>query len=337
MPWRLLYCATAMCWAIVISPTSAPALDFSFKKVTINPKGRIDAIAYLGQGVVVAGSRGNNDTGYIFVSNDCGVTWRTIGNITGNDFITCLQSGGDGLGYLLTGRNVHVWKTTNYGETWTDLGQVSSAVNGAGFASAYGMVVTKNGTVLIADADGTGGHIYRSTDHGNSWQDIGKVSPHPLYRLNACKDGILVNGWAGRVYKSTDDGVHWVDMAKLTSSPLYAVEYVESDGTVLIGAENGDVFRSGDNCLTWRKVGKVGDAADDFAWLGKKHVLYSTYKGSRNLYVSDDAGRSWNNAGTIGTEHGDWFDHFICFEEAGARHLVGGTNKGLILYAKLEP
>ncbi len=286
---------------------------------------------------MVAGSRGNNDTGYIFVSKDCGVTWRTIGNITGNDFITCLQSGGNGLGYLLTGRKVHVWRTADHGETWTDLGQVSSAVNGAGAANAYGMVVTGKGTILIADADRNGGHIYRSTDRGDSWQDIGTVSPHPLYRLNTCKDGILVNGWAGHVYKSTDDGVHWADMGQLTSSPLYAVEHVQSDDTVLIGAENGEVFRSCDNCLTWQKVGKVGDAADDFAWLGMGHVLYSTYKGSRELYVSGDAGQSWKKAGTIGTEPDDWFDHFICFAEGGARHLVGGTNKGFILYAKLQP
>lgn len=34
---------------------------------------------------------------------------------------------------------------------------------------------------------------------------------------------------------------------------------------------------------------------------------------------------------------GDWLDHFICFEEEGARHVVGGTNKGLILHATLRP
>lgn len=30
---------------------------------------------------------------------------------------------------------------------------------------------------------------------------------------------------------------------------------------------------------------------------------------------------------------GDWLDHFICFEFDAGRRVVGGTNKGFILYA----
>lgn len=293
-----------MCWAFIALPGGASALEIVFKQATVDPKGRIDAVAYMGKGVVAA-----------------------------HDFITCLQAGGDGVCYLLTGRKAHVWKTTDYGETWTDLGRVSSAANSAEFANAYGMAVSPKGTVLVADADDEGGQIHRSTDGGASWQPIRRISPHPLYRLNVIRDGIIVNGWAGDVYKSKDDGRTWADAGRLSASPLYAIEHVEGDGTVLIGAANGEVFRSRDNCLTWTNVGKVRDSADDFAWLGRGRVLYSTYDGSRELYVSEDAGASWDKGGTVSTEPGDWLDHFISFEKDGLKRIVGGTNKGFIVYA----
>lgn len=49
--------------------------------------------------------------------------------------------------------------------------------------------------------------------------------------------------------------------------------------------------------------------------------------------MPDDAGDSWEKVGTVATEPGDWLDHFISFEKDGTRRIVGGTNKGFILYA----
>lgn len=335
MTWRMPERAAVICWMLLALSNSASAWDTAFKQTLVEPQGRIDAIAYLGDGVVVAGSRGRNDTGYIFLSDDCGATWRTLGNVTGTDFITCLQAGGDGLGYLLTGRKAHVWKTADYGKTWIDLGQVCSAANSAGAANAYGLAVTRRGTVLVADADDAGGRIHRSTDQGASWQQIGPISSHPLYRLQVIRDGIVVNGWAGHVYKSADDGLTWRDAGNPAACPLFAIEHMESDGTVLVGAADGRVFRSRDDCQTWNDSGKVGDAADDFAWLGRGRVLYSTYDGSRQLYSSEDSGATWETRGPLATEPGDWLDHFLSFEEHGTRHIVGGTNKGFILHAEL--
>lgn len=332
-PFRfgILICITTLTWQ-----QRALALELEFNPVRIEPMSRIDAIACLGKGVVVAGSRGTNAPGNIHVSKDYGATWHTVGNVTGTNFITCLSSGGKGLGYLLTGRKVHVWKTTDYGETWTDLGQVCNATNRSGFANAYGMLVTPKGTVLVADSDSKGGHIHRSTDQGRSWQDMGRISPRPLYRLNAIKNGVIVNGWAGNIYKSTDDGVTWVDMGNVSKSPLYAIEYLENNGTVLVATEDSHVFRSKDQCKTWQDVGKVGDAADDFAWLGAGRVLYSTYTGDRSLYLSEDSGVSWKKIGAVPTEANDWLDHFICVYNDRVRRVVGGTSKGYIVHAQVR-
>ena len=309
------------------------ALELEFNTVQIVPRSRIDALAYLGKGVVICGTRGPH-SGFIHKSQDYGATWRKVGDITPSEDITCLCSGEGGVGYLLTGQKVHVWKTTDYGETWKDLGQVSDASN-RDYANAYGMIVTSKGTLLVADADDDGGHIHRSTDRGATWQDLGRISSRALYRLNEVGDGVIVNGWAGHIYKSSDDGRTWQDMGKLMDSDLYAVEYI-GDGTALIGTKRGNIFVSKDNGITWKDAGVVGAAADDFAWLGAKRILYSTYTENRHLHLSEDAGTTWRSIGNVGTGvANDWLDHVIYINDGNVRAVVGGTNQGFILYSVL--
>jgi photosystem II stability/assembly factor-like uncharacterized protein len=287
----------------------------------------------MGNGVVIAGTR-DSRPGYIHKSKDYGATWRQVGNVTGADYITCLSSGKGGVGYLLTGHNVHVWRTTDYGETWHDMGQVSKASNQR-YANAYGMLVTARGTLLVADADSKGGHIHRSTDKGKTWRDLGRISTHALYRLNVVGDGVIANGWAGHIYKSTDDGATWTDQGKLIGSDLYAIEYL-GGSTAVIGTKSGNVFVSKDNGKTWKDQGVVGESADDFAWLGESNVLYSTYTGNRHLYLSEDSGASWTDIGVVGTGHAnDWLDHVIYIHDGDIRVVVGGTNKGYIVFSKL--
>lgn len=332
-PARLMRSAATTC--VIAAAICGPvhAIDLTFETVPVVPRSRIDAIASLGNGVVVAGTRGSQP-GHIHRSDDTGATWRHVGQITGSDDITCLASGGNGIGYLLTGRRVHVWKTTDSGETWGDLGRISTASNPR-YANAYGMIVTSGGTVLVADADSTGGHIHRSTDGGKTWHDVGRISARALYRLQEVGDGILANGWAGHIYKSVDDGATWTDMGKLIDSDLYAIEYV-GNNTALIGTKSGNIFLSRDNGRTWIDQGIVGPSADDFAWLGGGHVLYSTYTGGRQLYLSQDSGVTWRQLGKVGTgQEDDWLDHVIAIHDDDVRVVVGGTNKGFIIRARL--
>jgi photosystem II stability/assembly factor-like uncharacterized protein len=314
---------------------AAQGLELEFETVPLQPRSRIDALAYLGNGVVMAGTRKPDKPGHIHKSTDYGRTWTLVGDITGEDFITCLAAGEGGEAYLLTGRNAHVWRSTDYGDTWTDMGEVSNAYNGH-FANAYGLHVTSAGTVLVADAGKAGGRIHRSEDRGETWQSIGPLDERALYRFMTVGDGIVVNGWAGHVYKSTDDGKTWADLGQLEDAALYAIEFV-GQNTLLMGSENGVVHRSQDNGVTWARLGSPGAAADDFAWLGGTNILYSTYNGDRHMHLSKDAGETWQDLGPPPTpEETDWLDHVIYIADGVHRAVVGGTNKGYILFASLS-
>ena len=84
--------------------------------------------------------------------------------------------------------------------------------------------------------------------------------------------------------------------------------------------------------MTWAEVARFADSADDFVQVGEGVVIYTTYTGEKNLYLSKDYGKAWEKIGPVpsGTE-GDTWDHAVpvhCGEKVIA---VGGTSQGRIV------
>jgi photosystem II stability/assembly factor-like uncharacterized protein len=253
--------------------------------------------------------------------------------VAGDDDIKCLASGKGGLVYLITGKGFF-WRATDYGDSWRNMGKISQRGDDEEICWPYGLIVLKSGTILVSDTNRKGGHIFRSTDQGKSWSNIGAISSKELYRFQEVKDGVLVNGWAGHVYKSLDDGLTWSDQGQLIDSPLYATEYL-GRGIALQGSETGHIFRSTDDGQTWENLGVDIEATDDIVNLGNGFAVLSTYNNSKNMYFTRDYGLTWENIGTVPTTPGDWFDHVV-FIRQGSKYIgIGGTNKGYVIRTKV--
>ncbi len=297
------------------------------------PGGRIDAIAHLGDGVVVAGTR-NLEPGLIFRSTDYGRTWTRTAQVDSGEFlgtnVTCITSAGGGVAYMVAG-DATVWKSVDWGSTWARLAQVSQSPRLDGFQRSYAIVALKTGAVLMSDTGANGGHVFRSEDGGASWTDLGAVSEKPVYRFQIVGDGVILNGWAGRVFKSVDDGRTWSGTGKLVDAPLYATEYL-GNSIVLQASHTGEVFRSIDNGVSWVSAGTVADPSDDFVGLGGGAVICSTYLGRRSMYLSRDWGRTWSDIGPVPTGVAeDSLDHVIRVTGSGVNAAVGGTWNGYIV------
>lgn len=317
-------------------PTNSDSLKWDSRIVLEG--GRIDAVAWLGEGVVVAGSRLPNP-GRVFRSTDFGNTWHESkldpASTNGGPAITCIASDQSRNAYLLTSA-AHVWKSTDRGVSWRDLGIIPKVEGVYSEVQSYGLIVLRSGTVLASDTNHAGGHIHRSTDGGETWEDCGKISSDKLYRLEQTRTGVLVNGWAGRIFQSLDDGRSWSDCGRLSNTPLYATVALDG-GIVLQASEAGEIFRSTDDGLNWVKTADIGDAADDFVDLGKGSVLLSTYLGKKELYLSRDSGLTWTAVGPVRTTvAGDVLDHAIHAVDNTDRWGIGTSVAGGIVRFRLE-
>lgn len=328
----ILLAGLAFAGSTITDHHSAPPM-IEWTVVEMSTNGRIDAIADLGNGVVLAGTR-DNTPGHIYRSTDCGDTWVDLGQIiTGDRFeasISSIATGPNGTAYILTG-NGTVWKSDDRGLTWRSLGQVSNMPAYWHFLHAYSITVTQAGTLLVSNTNPDGGHIFRSTDGGANWENVGKVGRAALYRFEKSASAVYVNGWSGHIYRSGDDGQTWTELAPLGDSALYATDYL-GNGIIIQGAEDGRIFRSEDHGRTWSTVAHFAEAGDDFVHFGDGMVVYSTYTGDRNLYLSADYGLTWEALGAVPSGlDGDIWDHVVPVRCGDHVRAVGGTKLGKIV------
>jgi photosystem II stability/assembly factor-like uncharacterized protein len=320
------------CLAQPLPPPTHPANTFGPRhSIPRVDKGRIDAIATLGGGVVICATR-SPTPGHIFRSTDDGLTWTDLGKISQHGF-TCVAAGQGASSYALTDQS-DFWISRDRGQTWKLATTLSDGAHTERKALSYGIWLTEKGTLLVSDTHNSGGRVYRSTDEGVTWSRIEGISTKGLYRFNRTDDGVTVNGWAGAVYLSRDDGLTW-KATPLCDNPLYATEYL-GNGLALQASEKGVVYRGTQNGADWQPVGTPGDAADDFASLGSGVVLYCTYTGARNMYLSTDDGLTWQSIGSTGTVKDDNLDHVIAIPKCDEVIVIGGTRKGFILRASVK-
>lgn len=91
-----------------------------------------------------------------------------------------------------------VYRSTNDGLSWTDVGQAMS-VHG------HLMHLVAQGTNLSA---GGGGH-FRSTDRGTSWTSINFGSPAAVTALGFSDPCLFAGTWSYGVFRSSDYGTSW--------------------------------------------------------------------------------------------------------------------------------
>ena len=302
--------------------TTGKAAGYEWSRLLVHSGGRLDSLADLGGGNLLSASRSPNPA-KVYGSTNSGVSWslyETVGSVD----LNTVKSAESGVAYMVD-ENSKVYKTANYGDTWADLGQLSSATPVSPFARCYGLLVTFAGSILVADMANTGGRIFRSTDGGSSFTNLGTIGTGGIYRLQEVGDGILCNDTSGRIFKSTDDGVTWISKGQLVASPLWAIEYC-GNGICLVASDSGQIFRSTDNGENWSSIITLDGGADDLAYIGST-VIYSTYTSRKQFYRSDDSGATWYLSGVLPTLAGDTLEHVIAI---GGR-FIGVTNAGFVV------
>lgn len=229
--------------------------------------------------------------------------------------------------------NGGVWKTTDYGRTWFPIfdDQSTGSIGDVAVApSNPNVIYVGSGEGLQRPDLSVGDGIYKSTDAGKTWKNIGlkdaqqigglAIDPANENRVFVAALGHPYGSNTERgVYRTTDGGKTWervlykdenTGAVQVTIDPVnpnivYADLWAGRQGPWENGAWNGKesgLFKSTDGGTTWKKLsnglptteqglGRIGFCIAP----SDPNRLYATVDAEKSggVYRSDDAGENW--------------------------------------------
>ena len=309
-----------------------------------------------GRALAVEGVSGEPGTFYfgaaaggVWKTIDSGATWKPIFDampIASIGAIAVAPSNHDVI-YVGTGEGAlrgnitfgdGVYKSTDAGKTWTNIGLRDSRQIGA-------LIVDPNNpdVVLVAAIGHAFGPnaergVFRSTDGGKTWkktlykdENTGAIDvtfdPHDanivyaaLWQVRRQPWNFASGGPGSGLYRSSDGGATWTQLRGngLPDGILGRIDVSVSGADAkrvyaMIEADKGGLYRSDDAGQHWSRISDDGRIRQR-AWYFSK--VYADPKNADTLYVlntgmlrSEDGGKTWNLvAATHGDHHGLWID-----------------------------
>ncbi len=253
-----------------------------------------------------------------------------------NEYYVAVASGG-------------VWKTTNHGVTFQPI------FDGQGSYSIGCITIDPNqsSTIWVGTGEnnnqrsvGYGDGVYKSTDGGKSWKNMGlKESEHISKIIVDPRNSNVVyvaaygplwsEGGERGIYKTTDGGETWkqihfvskhsgtADLVMDPSNPDILYEAVHQRRrhvfTYIGGGEESTVYKTTDGGATWNesksglpsgKMGRVGLAVSP----ADANVVYAIVEAEgegKGFYRSNNKGATWEKQGKHSTS-GNYYQEIIC-------------------------
>src|ERR1035441_9577309 len=226
-----------------------------------------------------------------------------------------------------------LWKTTNRGITFNPIFD-----NGGSYSLVCVTVDPNNAEVVwlgtgeneAQRAIGYGDGIYRSTDAGRTWKNMGLKDSEHIAKIHidkrdskvmwvAVQGPLFAPGGDRGLYKTTDGGQTWKPLLQISENTgitdididprnpdvMYAAAYQRRRNTSVIvaGGPDAGIFKTTDGGKTWKQL-KEGLPNVDLGRIAlavspeKPYVVYALIMTSRSnkmsgYYRSDDAGEHW--------------------------------------------
>jgi photosystem II stability/assembly factor-like uncharacterized protein len=229
-----------------------------------------------------------------------------------------------------------IWRTTNNGTTWEPLFDKESNPSVGDIAIAPNdpsVIWVGTGEPNNRQSSSWGDGIYKSTDAGKTWKNmgvaatkhIGRVVIHP-HNPDVVYAAALGHLWGPNpergVYKTTDGGKTWMQVLKINDdtgvsdiamdpeSPdtLYAAAYERRRTAFGFngGGPDGGIYKTTDGGATWKKLtkGLPYESGGDVGRIGldiyrkDPNVVYAVVQHEKGgTFRSEDKGETWKRMG----------------------------------------
>jgi photosystem II stability/assembly factor-like uncharacterized protein len=259
--------------------------------------------------------------------------WRMIGPFRAGRTVGATGVPGRPNVFYVGVNNGGVWKTDDYGHTWSPIFDSQPT----GSIGALAVAPSRPNTIYVGSGEGlqrpdlsTGDGLYKSADGGNTWEHLGLrdgqqigsiiVDPRDPERLFVAvlghpygpnpERGVFRSTDGGKtfekvLYKDEDTGAIALAFDPSNARTVYAVLWAARQGPWENGAWQGPgsgLFKSTDGGTTWRQLTKGLPTFEQ--GLGRIGIavapseprrLYATVDSPQlgGIYRSDDAGESW--------------------------------------------
>jgi photosystem II stability/assembly factor-like uncharacterized protein len=259
-----------------------------------------------------------------------GMKWRLIGPYRGGRVLAVSGIPGDPNVYYFGAVAGGVWKTTDAGSTWQpifDKQPISSIGSIAVAESDPNVIFVGTGEACIRGNISFGDGVYKSTDGGKTWQNvglrdtrhIGRVIVHPrnpdIVFVAALGHAYGPNQERG-IFRSTDGGKTWekvlyqdektggIDIEFDRTNPRILLaalwEAYRTPWSLTSGGPGSGLYRSTDGGTTWKRLEGQGLPKGPLGRIGVRvspadsNRIYALIEAEQGgLYLSEDGGDTW--------------------------------------------
>lgn len=250
-----------------------------------------------------------------------GLKWRLIGPFRGGRVVAVAGVPGSSTTFYFGAVNGGIWKTTDAGVVWKPIfdGQQVASIGALAVApSDPNVIYAGTGESDIRSDLASGDGVYKSTDGGQTWANVGLRDSRQISRIvidsrhaEIAYVGVLGHAYSPNsergLYKTVDGGASWTKV--LDAGPKIGV----SD--LAIAMDKPDILFAG----MWE--------AQRPPW-----STYGPVEGPGGaLYRSTDGGKSWTHLTGNGLPEGDWGRVGVAVSPDGKRvyALIPGAKPGL--------
>jgi len=245
----------------------------------------------------------------VFATTDGGSSWKAVPDLTESGArkpdtfpplaVNAVGASRTDANTVVAGTDDELFISTNAGEDWKSLTENIPSSNKAMTVQAIQFHPTNGDTFYVAGVSGGYGKILKTTDKGQTLQDVFTVSKpgQSVTALAITPDGgtVFAGDQLGSVFRSRDAGSTWERVFGLESTPITSLAL--SGPNVFVASMGQGVWRSADGGNTFTTVNN-GLADSNLTVWTMASGLGGLYAGTDdNIFLTRDFGASWQPVG----------------------------------------